>query len=154
MSNTAPLPSPIELLLVEDDDNDIRITQRALARSAMRARIEVVRDGQAALDYVQGKAPYEGRRRPQLVLLDISLPKMNGIEVLRTIKADPALRSIPVLMLTTSARPEDVATAYAHGANGYVCKPIHFARFVEVVADLSEYWGQVALLPTSAVSTT
>ena len=146
MSLTAPMPAPIEILLVEDDDNDIRITQRALARSAMLAHIEVVRDGQAALDYVQGKPPYAGRRRPELVLLDISLPKVNGIEVLRSMKADPTLRPIPVLMLTTSSRPEDVATAYAHGANGYVCKPIHFARFVEVVADLSEYWGQVALL--------
>lgn len=146
MSETSPMPAPIEILLVEDDDNDIRITQRALARSSMLAHIEVVRDGQAALDYVQGKPPYVGRRRPELVLLDISLPKVNGMEVLRSMKSDPALRPIPVLMLTTSSRPEDVATAYAHGANGYVCKPIHFARFVEVVADLSEYWGQVALL--------
>jgi CheY-like chemotaxis protein len=148
MSQTAPLPAVIEILLVEDDENDIRITQRALARSAMVARIEVVRDGQAALDYLQGNPPYEGRRRPNLVLLDISLPKVNGMEVLREVKSEPALRSIPVLMLTTSSRPEDVATAYAHGANGYVCKPIHFARFVEVVADLSDYWGKVALLPT------
>lgn len=146
MSETAPLPESIEILLVEDDDNDIRITQRALARSALRANIQVVRDGQAALDYVQGRAPYDGRRRPDLVLLDISLPKINGIEVLRTIRADPTLRPIPVLLLTTSSRPEDVATAFAHGANGYVCKPIHFARFVEVVAELSEYWGKVALL--------
>jgi len=147
MTATAPLPAPIDILLVEDDDNDIRITQRALSRSALAARIEVVRDGQAALDFVQGKPPYAERRLPQLVLLDISLPKVNGMEVLRAIKADPTLRAVPVLMLTTSSRPEDVATAYAHGANGYVCKPIHFARFVEVVADLSEYWGQVALLP-------
>ncbi|MCK6570515.1 response regulator [Myxococcota bacterium] len=148
MSPYQPLPGAFEILLVEDDENDIRITERALARSAMSARIEVVRDGQAALDYLQHKPPYERQRRPNLVLLDISLPKVNGMDVLREVKADPTLRSIPVLMLTTSSRAEDVATAYAHGANGYVCKPIHFARFVEVIADLSVYWGKVALLPT------
>lgn len=138
---------PIEILLVEDDENDLRITQRALAKSAVPAHIRVVRDGQEALDYLRERPPYVGRKRPGLVLLDISLPKMNGMDVLRTVKSDPVLRPIPILMLTTSARPEDIATAYAHGANGYVCKPIHFARFVEVVSDVSEYWGRVARVP-------
>ena len=140
--------TPIEILLVEDDENDLRITQRALAKSAVPVQIRVVRDGQEALDYLHGRPPYVGRKRPGLVLLDISLPKMNGMDVLRAVKSDPALRPIPILMLTTSARPEDIATAYTHGANGYVCKPIHFARFVEVVADVSEYWGRVARVPT------
>ena len=82
-----------------------------------------------------------------MVLLDINLPKINGMEVLRRAKERPELKSIPMLMLTTSARAEDVATAYAHGANGFVCKPLRFADFVQVLRDLSEYWRSVARVP-------
>lgn len=141
-------PEPMDILLVEDDENDVRITQRALLRSGLAVRLQVVRDGQEALDYLRGRPPFNDRPRPGLVLLDISLPKVNGMDVLRTVKADPELRPIPILMLTTAAHMSDVATAYAHGANSYLCKPIQYARFVEVMSTLGEYWGSVARVPT------
>lgn len=140
----------IDLMLVEDDENDVRITKRALKKSGLDGELIVTRDGQEALDYLYSRPPFDDgqHRRPGLVLLDINIPKVNGIEVLRTLKEDPALRAIPVLMLTTSTRQEDVAAAYAHGANGYICKPIQFSRFVEVIRSLAEYWIQVARVPT------
>lgn len=136
----SPLAEPMDILLVEDDENDVRITQRALAKTGLPVRLHVVRDGQEALDYLHGRTPFEGRQRPGLVLLDISLPKVNGMDVLRAAKADPGLRPIPILMLTTAAHMSDVATAYAHGANSYLCKPIQYARFVEVMASAAAYW--------------
>ncbi len=144
-------PQPIDLMLVEDDENDVRITRRALKKSGLEGELIVTRDGQEALDYLFGRPPFDDparHRRPGLVLLDINIPKVNGIEVLRAIKEDPALRSIPILMLTTSTRQEDVAAAYAHGANGFICKPIQFSRFVEVIRALGEYWSLVARVPT------
>lgn len=137
-------------MLVEDDENDVRITRRALKKSGLQGTLSVTRDGQEALDYLYRRPPFEDpaeHPRPGLVLLDINIPKMNGIEVLRTIKEDPELRRIPVLMLTTSTRQEDVAAAFAHGANGFITKPIQFSRFVEVVRILGEYWSQVARVP-------
>jgi CheY-like chemotaxis protein len=144
-------PQPIDLMLVEDDENDVRITRRALKKSGLEGELIVTRDGQEALDYLFGRAPFDDpaqHRRPGLVLLDINIPKVNGIDVLRAVKEDPALRSIPILMLTTSTRQEDVAAAYAHGANGFICKPIQFSRFVEVIRALGEYWSLVARVPT------
>lgn len=138
---------PIHIMLAEDDDNDVRITRRAIKKGGLNATMSVTRDGQEALDYLLRKPPFEEAARPDLVLLDINLPKINGMEVLRSVKEDPALRNIPVLMLTTSARQEDVATAYAHGANAFICKPMRFARFVEVLQELSDYWSGVARVP-------
>lgn len=135
---------PIHILLAEDDDNDVRITRRAIKKGDLKATISVARDGQEALDMLFRRPPHSDAARPDLVFLDINLPKINGVEVLRTVKGDPVLQSIPVLMLTTSARQEDVTTAYALGANTYICKPIRFARFVEVIRDVSEYWSRVA----------
>ncbi|MCA9559319.1 MAG: response regulator [Myxococcales bacterium] len=143
----APVGPPMHIMLIEDDENDVRITRRAIQKGGLDAEMSVTRDGQEALDFLYRRPPFEDARRPDLVLLDINLPKLNGMEVLREIKGDPALRSIPVLMLTTSARHEDVAAAYAHGANAFICKPIRFAKFVEVVRDLSHYWSQVARVP-------
>lgn len=143
----APVSRPIHILLAEDDDNDVRITRRAIKKGGLDATIGVARDGQEALDMLFRRPPYEGVERPDLVLLDINLPKINGVEVLRTVKRDPVLQAIPVLMLTTSACQEDVTTAYALGANTYICKPIRFARFVEVIRDVSVYWSRVARLP-------
>jgi len=141
-------PRPIHILLAEDDDNDVRITRRAIKKGQLDATISVVRDGQEALDMLFRRPPYEDAARPDLVFLDINLPKINGVEVLRTVKRDPVLQSVPVLMLTTSARQEDVSTAYALGANTYICKPIRFARFVDVIRDVSEYWSTVARVPS------
>jgi CheY-like chemotaxis protein len=141
----------INLMLVEDDENDVRITRRALKKSGLEGELIVTRDGQEALDYLFARPPFDDPAkcpRPGLVLLDINIPKINGIEVLRAVKEDATLRSMPILMLTTSTRQEDVAAAYAHGANGYICKPIQFSRFVEVIRSLGEYWSLVARVPT------
>jgi len=140
----------IHLMLVEDDENDLRITQRAIRKGQLNCTISLARDGQEALDYLNHEAPFEdpiANPRPSLVLLDINLPKINGVDVLHRIKSNPLLARIPVLMLTTSARQEDVAAAYSHGANGFICKPIRFARFVEVIITLSDYWSLVARVP-------
>lgn len=138
---------PIHILLAEDDDNDVRITRRAIKKGGLKATIQVARDGQEALDMLFRRPPYSDAERPDLVLLDINLPKLNGVEVLRTVKRDPVLQSIPVLMLTTSARHDDINTAYALGANTYICKPIRFARFVDVIRDVAWYWSRVARVP-------
>lgn len=137
----------IHILLAEDDDNDVRITRRAIKKGGLSATISVARDGQEALDMLFRRAPHQDAETPDLVLLDINLPKINGVEVLRTLKQDEVLQAVPVLMLTTSARQEDVTTAYALGANTYICKPIRFARFVEVIRSVSTYWSRVARVP-------
>ena len=144
---TADAPA-IHILLAEDDENDVRITRRAIKKGGLSATISVARDGQEALEFLFRRPPFADAPRPDLVLLDINLPKINGMEVLRTVKEDSSRRVIPVLMLTTSSRQEDVDTAYALGANTYICKPIRFARFVEVIREVSEYWSRLARVPS------
>lgn len=149
MSTAEPTRS-IHVMLVDDDENDVRITRRALKKGEVQNHVTVCRDGEEALAYLLGEGDFGDRSaHPQadLVLLDIHLPKMNGVEVLQAIKANPRLRRIPVLMLTTSTRQEDIAAAYIRGANGFVCKPIEFARFVETVKLLNAYWTSVARCP-------
>ena len=137
----------MHILLAEDDENDVRITLRAIQKGGLEASVSVVRDGQEALDFLRREEPFGGAHRPDLVLLDMNLPKLNGMEVLRATKGDEALGTIPILMLTTSQRREDVATAYALGANAFICKPIRFSRFVEGVRELADYWSKVARVP-------
>lgn len=148
MSDAGPSTrSQIHIVLVEDDDNDVRIIRRAIRRGHLNNTITVVRDGQEALDYLHRRPPYDDVEAwpwPALLLLDINLPRINGMDVLHTIKSDPELCTLPVLMLTTSARREDVTSAYRLGANGFICKPIEFARFIEVINDLNEYWTSVS----------
>lgn len=138
---------PIHIVLVEDDDNDVRIIRRAVRRGHLHNTINVVRDGQEALDYLHRRPPFDDTERwpwPDLLLLDIHLPRINGIDVLQTIKREPDLCTLPVLMLTTSTRREDITRAYSAGANGFICKPIEFARFVEIINDLNEYWTRIS----------
>jgi CheY-like chemotaxis protein len=134
------------ILLVEDNPADVLITQRALRQSSFPVELIVVRDGQEAVDYLlQPEAP--GRRRPDLILLDLNLPRLSGCEVLKRIRATPALRAVPVIVLTTSTRPEEIQEVYAAGANTYVQKPQAFDRFVEVLQTINRYWLGTALLP-------
>jgi CheY-like chemotaxis protein len=146
------------ILLVEDNPADVKIMQRALAQAAGRAELVVVRDGQEALDYLlrQGAhapshaddpahAPW---RCPDLVVLDLNLPRLSGTEVLQQIRQSEKLCLIPVVVLSTSHRPEDVQTAYAAGANSYIEKPQDFDRFVEVLRTIQHFWLEMALLPT------
>jgi chemotaxis family two-component system response regulator Rcp1 len=141
------------ILLVEDNAADIKITQRALRESAVPVELLVVRDGQEALDYLlrQGRFAAEaghGWRCPDLILLDLNLPRLTGREVLERIRATPTLRTVPVVVLTTSHREEDVQEMYAAGANTYIEKPQDFARFVQVLQTIQRYWLDTALLPS------
>ena len=131
------------ILLVEDNPSDVGLTQRALAKSRIANELVVVEDGQEALDYLFGQGPYAGREAgevPALVLLDLKLPGVDGLEVLRQIRADPRTRRLPVVILTTSKEEQDVAQSYDLGANSYIRKPVDFTQFAQAVAHLGLYW--------------
>jgi CheY-like chemotaxis protein len=138
------------ILLVEDNPADIKITQRALRESELSVELVVVRDGQQAVDYLLRQGAYaddESWRVPELILLDLNLPRLTGREVLERVRSTPLLRSVPVVVLTTSRRREDVQEVYAAGANTYIEKPQDFHRFVEVLRTIHRYWLDTALLP-------
>ncbi len=131
------------ILIVEDNPNDVKITERAFNLSDVPKNLYVVRDGQEALDYLfrQGEYREPGKApRPALILLDINLPKVDGIEVLRRIKSDENLKRIPVVMHTVSSRPEDVTRSYDMGVNSYVDKPVEFDACVEAIRKIESYW--------------
>jgi CheY-like chemotaxis protein len=139
------------ILLVEDNPADVKITERALKDSAVPVQLIVVRDGQEAVDYLMHGGRHgrtEGWRRPDLILLDLNLPGLSGRQVLERVRATPELRSVPVVVLTTSRREEEVAELYAAGANTYIQKPQEFDRFVEVLQTIQRYWLDTALLPS------
>lgn len=141
------------ILLVEDNPADVKITQRALEESGLGVELIVVRDGQEAVDYLLRQGPHAGGvgwRSPDLILLDLNLPKMSGREVLQRLRATPSMRAVPVVVLTTSRRQEDVAAMYASGANTYIEKPEEFGRFVQVLQTIHRYWLDTALLPPLA----
>jgi CheY-like chemotaxis protein len=142
---------PHAILLVEDNPADIKITQRALKESGLEVELVVVRDGEEAVDYLLRRGPHASPtdwREPALVLLDLNLPRMTGREVLERIRGTPELRAVPVIVLTTSRRHEDVQQMYASGANTYIEKPQDFARFVQVLQSIQQYWLDTALLPS------
>jgi two-component system response regulator len=133
----------IEVLLVEDNPNDVEMILHALDQYHLSNRIQVVRDGAEALDFVFATGAYVGRRlEPDLkvVLLDLKLPKVDGIEVLRRLKDDPRTRTIPVVVLTSSREERDLVETYSLGANSYITKPLDFAKFVEAVRQVGLYW--------------
>lgn len=133
----------VEILLVEDDPNDLDMTLRALRKANMANHIMVARDGVEALDYVFCEGPHAGRRMertPKVVLLDLKLPRLDGFEVLRRLKADPRTRSIPVVVLTSSREQNDVIATYDLGVNSYIVKPVNFDSFVKAVSELGMYW--------------
>ena len=132
-----------DILLVEDNPDDVELTRLAFAEAGEPHRLHVVSDGAEAVDYLLARgrhADREGADLPALVLLDLNLPKLNGREVLQAIRAEPATRSLPVVVLTTSAEPFDVDKVYALGANSYIQKPVDFERFVDVVREIGLYW--------------
>lgn len=142
---------PLEILLVEDSQQDVVITCQALSRSQLKHRLWVARDGQEALDFLFRREPYDEPARaprPELVLLDLNLPKVNGFDVLRSVKTDPLLRRIPVVILSTSEREEDITSCYLLGANTFIPKPLEFDKFQNIIRVVYEYWGQVARLPS------
>ena len=133
----------IEILLVEDNPKDAEMTQRALRKHNFGNRLHWVKDGAEALDYVFCRGAYQGRepaRSPRLILLDIKMPKVDGIEVLRQVKADERTRAVPVVVMTSSNEERDVIESYRLGVNSYIVKPVDFAAFLEVVAKIGLYW--------------
>ena len=138
---------PIEVLLVEDDEGDILMTREALAEGKVINRLNVVNDGVEALAYLRRDGEYAEASRPDLILLDLNLPKMDGRQVLEEVKADDGLRRIPVIVLTTSAAEADVLHSYDNHANAYVTKPVDFVRFIEVVRQIDDFFISVVRLP-------
>lgn len=139
---TSPLPS---ILLVEDNPMDVELTLLAFKRRKLTNHIEVARDGEEALAWMSRWE--SGAARPAVILLDLKLPKVSGLEVLRQLKGHPEFRRIPVVVLTTSAENQDVRSAYELGVNSYIVKPVDFDKFVEVAAQIELYWTVVNNLP-------
>jgi len=142
------LPRQIEVLLVEDDPGDILMTREAFEDYKVRNHLHVVHDGAEAMAYLRNEGEYADAPRPDLVLLDLNLPRMDGREVLQAIKSDPDLASIPVVVLTTSEAEEDVLRSYSLHANAYVTKPVDFERFIKVVREIDDFFVTVVRLPT------
>jgi two-component system, chemotaxis family, response regulator Rcp1 len=140
-------PHPIEILLVEDDPGDVRLTREALAEGKVRSSLTVARDGFEAVQILRREGPYANAVRPDVILLDLNLPRMDGREVLKAIKSDPRLRRIPVVVLTTSSADEDVIESYDLQANCYITKPIDLEQFMRVVKAVSEFWLEIVRLP-------
>lgn len=139
--NLATSPKMVSFLLVEDDDDHAQLVIRSLENSRVTNEITHVRDGAEALAYLFQRGPYQGRRLPDVVLLDLKLPKVDGHEVLRQIKRDPELQMIPVVVLTTSAAEADTEMAYKEYANSYLVKPLDFDSFRKMAEDLKLYWS-------------
>jgi two-component system, response regulator len=138
------------ILLVEDNANDEELTLRALRKSNIANEVFVARDGQEAVDFLFGTSQHAGRepsRMPAVILLDLKLPKLNGIDVLQRIRADPRTRLIPVVVLTSSSEDEDMLRSYQSGANSYVRKPIEFSAFAHAVTQLGMYWMLINQAP-------
>ena len=146
MTGDRPL-KPIEILMVEDNPGDVRLTREAMKSGKMRNQLHVVSDGVAALDFVYRRPPYEDKPRPDLILLDLNLPKKDGREVLAALKSDPLLKVIPVVVLTTSQAEEDVLRAYHLNANSFVTKPVDLHQFNRIVQSIEEFWLTVVTLP-------
>ncbi len=138
--------STIEILLVEDNPMDVDLTRETLAYAKIRNRLHVVNDGEKALAFLRREEPYQDAVRPDVVLLDLNLPRKDGREVLATIKADPELRTIPVVVLTSSSAETDVVRSYNLGANCYVTKPVDLEQFASVVRTIEDFWFVVVKL--------
>ena len=137
----------IHVLLVEDDPGDVLMTQEAFEHHKLRNQLHVVSDGVEALAYLRREGEFADAPRPGLVLLDLNLPRKDGREVLEEVKNDPSLRSIPIVVLTTSQAEEDILRSYDLHANAYVAKPVDFERFIEVIRQIDDFFVSVVKLP-------
>jgi two-component system response regulator len=141
------MSTPVQVLLVEDNPGDVELTREALEEGRLANALHVVRDGEEALDFLMRRGRHRGAVRPDLVLLDLNLPKMSGREVLAEIKSDPTFSTIPVVVLTSSAAEEDVARSYELHANCYVQKPVGLEQFISIVRQIEDFWFVVVKLP-------
>jgi CheY-like chemotaxis protein len=149
------VPDRMLILLADDDEDDRVLIEEALKDSQMRARLRTVEDGEELLDYLKRRGEYgEGEvpRRPELVLLDLNMPRVNGHEALERIKQDPELRSIPVIVFTTSTSEDDVERSYDAGCNTYITKPRSYPDLIDVMKTFSKYWSATATLPPPAAA--
>jgi len=137
----------MEVLLVEDNPGDVRLTQEALRDSNISLRLHVVPDGEAALNYLRKENSYADATRPDLILLDLNLPKRDGRQVLKDVKSDPHLRQIPIVILTTSRAEQDIVAAYTLYANCYIQKPVDLNKFLEIVRAIEDFWLTIVALP-------
>ena len=140
-------PRPIEILLVEDNPGDVRLTMEALREAKVHNNVSVAKDGVEAMAYLRREGPHANARRPDLILLDLNLPKKDGREVLAEIKADAGLKQIPVVILTTSRAEQDIVKSYDLHANCYVTKPVDLDQFITVVRSIEDFWLTVVALP-------
>ncbi len=137
----------IEILLVDDNEDDVLMTLEAFQDAQITHQVQVLYDGQEALDYLESNAAIKNATSPLLILLDVNMPRKNGFEVLQAIKADNQLRHIPVIMLTTSTREEDVVKSYANGACSFISKPSSVDELADMARQFSVYWSQIARIP-------
>ena len=143
-----PLSSPIEILLVEDNPGDVRLTQEVLKEGKVHNTLNIVENGVQALSFLKKESEYSDAPTPDLILLDLNLPKKDGREVLLDIKKDPELKKIPVVVLTTSQAEEDILNVYDLNANCYVSKPVDLGQFIDVVKSIEDFWLSIVKLPT------
>jgi len=150
------MAEPSKILLVEDDPHDVELTLSALTENHLTNEIAVARDGAEALDYLYRRGVYQLReaRNPAVILLDLKLPKVDGLEVLKRIKADLTLKTVPVVMLTSSREEQDLAESYNSGSNAYVIKPIGFRDFVQAVREVGLFWTVINQPPPGSVDQT
>lgn len=149
MMNTRETGRPVEILLVEDSPGDVRLTQQNLRESKMRNKLSVVTDGVEAMAFLRREGSYAHAARPDLILLDLNLPRKDGREVLREIKADDDVKRIPVVILTISEAEEDILKTYDLHANCYITKPVDFEQFARVVRSIEDFWLTIVKLPPS-----
>ena len=147
MSDEKPDEGFVKILLVEDNPADVNMLQESFLESKVANELHVVNDGEAALDYLYKRGEFTGAHRPDLVLLDIGLPRKNGLEVLAEVKADPDLRRIPVIILTTSKADEDILRSYDLHVNSYINKPVHLNELFEVMKTIEDFWFGIVKLP-------
>jgi len=138
---------PVDILLVEDNPADVRLTREALREGKVRNNLHVMQDGQEALDFLFQNGKYAQAPRPDIILLDLNLPKKDGREVLAEIKSSPQLRAIPVTILTISKAEEDILKTYEHHANCYIIKPIDMDQFLRVMRSVEDFWLEIVKLP-------
>jgi CheY-like chemotaxis protein len=140
---------PVEVLLVEDSEGDVRLTREALKEAKVHNNLSVVKDGVEAMAFLRREGKYSAAPRPDLVLLDLNMPRKDGRAVLAEVKADPELRRIPVVILTTSKAEEDILRSYDLHANSYVTKPVDFEQFMNVVRSIEDFWLTVVKYPNN-----
>ena len=150
------MAEPSKILLVEDDPHDVELTLSALSENHLTNEIVVVRDGAEALDYLYRRGFYQSREagNPEVILLDLKLPKVDGLDVLKRIKADPDLKTVPVVMLTSSREEKDLVESYNSGSNAYVVKPVGFGDFLEAVRQVGLFWTVINQPPPGSVGQT